>query len=149
MSLQNNILHLIEEKRIQEAKELINNNVASKALYYYFYGLCCCSEEKFINAIFFFKLSNLNGFDHYLLHYNLGVAYLSIGNFNNSLKNFQKSVILNRNFIKNYINIAYIYCRKKDIKNAYRSIKTGLAYNDCSELKSLEDKLFPLMIIGG
>jgi tetratricopeptide (TPR) repeat protein len=148
MSLQNNILQLIEEKRIQEAKDLIGN-IGSKALYYYFYGLCCCSEEKFKSAIFFFKLSSLNGLKHYLLYYNLGVAYLGINNYQNSLKSFQKSIFLNRNFAKNYINSAYIYCKRKDIKSAYRSIKTGLAYNDCSELKSIEDRLFSFISIGG
>jgi tetratricopeptide (TPR) repeat protein len=140
------ILKLIKQKKTKQARIIVEENLKGNlSLYYYYKALCCCSEECFSAAIFYFKLSRLYGLDDYLLYYNLGVAYMELNDYEHAKDCFKTSIDLNRKFSKSYINLACVYSRNGDMKIAYRTIKTAMAYSNCIELEHIEKKLNVLL----
>lgn len=116
----------------------------TKLLFYYL-ALSYCKEKNYDAAIGYFMSSLNEGLSNYLIYYNLGVLHIERSDFFKSEIYLKKSIELNKNFDKSYINLAYIYYKLGDIKRAYRTIKIGTVYTNCNELSEIEKKLFDAM----
>lgn len=123
-------------------KHCYKNN--AKLLFYYL-ALSYCKEKNYDEAIIHFNSSLNAGLSNYLIYYNLGVLHLEKSEFFKSEMYLKKSIHLNKQFEKSYINLAFIYYNTGDIKRAYRTIKMGTIYSGNQDLGVIEKKLFESM----
>ena len=110
-------------------------------LHFYYLALSYCREKKYSEAEKYFITALDAGLKNYLIYYNLGVMHIEKQEYFKAEAYIKKSIELNRQFDKSYINLAYIYYESGDVKRAYRTIKWGTIYANCSMLENLEKKL--------
>jgi uncharacterized protein HemY len=120
------ISKLIKRNRTEEARKAIAKYYRNDLkMYFYYLGISFLPEKDYNKVILFLNTSRLNGFRNYLLHYNLGIAYLGKEDYKSAEENFIESINLKRN----------------NSKKAYRVIKTALTLSDDSRLIAIEKKL--------
>jgi Tfp pilus assembly protein PilF len=86
-----------------------------------------------MNQIFqeIISLENLIRLDpkNFINYFNLGNAYRKLGKYDLSLKNFNKSIELNKEFYQGYNNLANIYKELKNTKNSIKFFKKAIEIN--------------------
>lgn len=146
MSGINNILDCIKTGKIQKARKMIEEDLnSSSGEYFYCLALCCCVEKSYIGSIYYFKCAIAAGLNHYLVYYNMGIAFVELGNNFKAEECFKQSISLNKKFSKNYISLSRIYLISGDKKKAYRTIKEALSIIDDPELSEIEKKLLSML----
>ncbi|CCJ32622.1 MULTISPECIES: tetratricopeptide repeat protein [Caloramator] len=141
------IVKLISDKKLNEAKVLaMKTYFLNKKKYYYYLGLCYCAEGKYSEAIEKFLKAEKLGLKHYLLYYNLGTAYIEINKLDNAKECLKKSIELNNNYNNSFLNLAYIYIKEKNLKAAYRIIKSVSCFNDVPLLYEIEENIYKELI---
>lgn len=146
MSGISNILNYIKTGKTEQARRMIEEALTdSPSEYFYCLALCCCIEKGYNSSIYYFKCSIESGLKHYLVYYNMGVAYLEIGDSIKAEECFKNSISLNNSFTKNYINLSRIYLLSGNKQKSYRTIKTALSIIDDPELSEIEKKLICIL----
>lgn len=146
MSGINNILDYIKIGKTDEARKMIEEGLVNKPEeYFYCLALCCCVEKCYSSSIFYFKCSISSGLKHYLVYYNMGIAYMELGNNVKAEQCFKQSIALNNKFSKNYMSLSRIYLLSGDKKKSYRTIKEAMSIIDDPELVEIEKKLLCML----
>jgi len=65
----------------------------------------------------------------YFYFYLLGLSYQGINQFNEAIKNFEKSIKLNNKFIESYFNLGIIFFKSKNFISAERNLNLALNLN--------------------
>jgi tetratricopeptide (TPR) repeat protein len=142
----NNILDYIKTGKTQKARKMIEEVlVGNPEEYFYCLALCCCMEKSYGSSIYYFKCSIASGLKHYLVYYNMGIAYMELGEKIKAEECFKLSISLNKNFPKNYISLSRIYLISGNKQKSYRIIKTALCAVDDPELSEIEKKLICML----
>jgi len=146
MSGINDILDYIKTGKTDKARKMIEEGLADRPEeYFYCLALCCCVEKSYSSSIFYFKCSISSGLKHYLVYYNMGIAYMEIGNNAKAEECFKESIVLNNRFKKTYMSLSRIYLLSGNKKKAYRVIKEALSIIDDPELSEIEKKLLCML----
>lgn len=146
MDINEVIIRLIKDNKIESAMEIIEREYKNNLkLYNYYTALSYCKVGNYKDAILLFNYAKNKGLNYYLLYYNLGVACLEENDYYNAEKNFCKVIELNKSYSKTYLNLAYIKLKGGDLKSAYRIVKLGLSFCNDTELKRAETKLLKVM----
>jgi len=66
---------------------------------------------------------------NYFYFYLLGLSYQGINQFNEAIKNFEKSIKLNNKFIESYFNLGIIFFKLKNFISAERNLNLALNLN--------------------
>lgn len=146
MSGINNILDCIKTGRTDKARKLIEERLLNNPEeYFYCLALCCCAEKSYNSSIFYFKCSISSGLKHYLVYYNMGIAYMELGNNTKAEECLKQSIALNNRFTKSYMSLSRIYLIAGNRKKSYRIIKEALSVIDDPELSEIEKKLLCML----
>ena len=146
MSGINSILDCIKTGKTAIARKMIEEGLQSNPEeYFYCLALCCCMEKSYSSSIYYFKCSISSGLKHYLVYYNMGIAYMELGDNIKAEECFKQSISLNKSFTKNYMSLSRIYLIAGNKQKAYRVIKTALSITDDPELSEVENKLLCML----
>ena len=84
-----------------------NHTSSWKAFFYY--GIAMYKQNSYVLAIAAFEKSERIYADDAQLHYNLGLAYFKIGNYQHTVEHFKKCIILDNKHPFAYNNLAFLF----------------------------------------
>ena len=93
----------------QVAKKHMKKNHASSWKAFFYFGISMYKQEQYVLAIAAFEKSERIYEDDAQLHYNLGLAYFKIGNYQHTVEHFKKCTILDNKHPYAYNNLAFLF----------------------------------------
>ena len=82
---------------------------ASSFKAFFYYGIAMYKQGEYVLAIAAFEKSERINEDDAQLHYNLGLAYFKIGNYQHTVEHFKKCIILDNKHPYAYNNLAFLF----------------------------------------
>ena len=97
-----NGLAIISKKHLQK------NNTSSWMAFFY-YGIAMYKQGEYVLAIAAFEKSERINDENAQLHYNLGLAYFKIGNYQHTVEHLKKCILLDNKHPYAYNNLAFLF----------------------------------------
>ena len=97
-----NGLAIISKKHLQK------NNTSSWMAFFY-YGIAMYKQSEYVLAIAAFEKSERINDENAQLHYNLGLAYFKIGNYQHTVEHLKKCILLDNKHPYAYNNLAFLF----------------------------------------
>ena len=76
---------------------------------FFYYGIAMYKQTNYVLAIAAFEKAERIYEDDAQLHYNLGLAYFKIGNYQHTVEHFKKCIILDNKHPYAYNNLAFLF----------------------------------------
>lgn len=92
-----------------ESKRHLEKNHTSSWKAFFYYGIAMYKQCEYVLAIAAFEKSERIQDDDAQLHYNLGLAYFKVGNYQHTVEHLKKCILFDNKHPYAYNNLAFLF----------------------------------------